>query len=266
MVEASKVEAPNERARLVLMGASNLTQGLLRVLEEARARLGTPFDAFAALGRGRSYGDTHSWFLIRRMQGMRVCGLWERLGRLEQGVSHALVTDVGNDLPFGARPETILNWVGETLTRLEDLGARCLVTGLPLPNLHALSPLAFAFWRRVIFPTHNLSRADLLAGADELDRGLRELCAARGHTLVTPDPGWYGVDPVHLARSKRRTAWRQILHGWRPEAAPVQGDLPRAGWPDPLLCVPQRRWLMGFEQRREQPCARVADSSTLSLY
>lgn len=250
---------------MVLLGASNLAGGLRVVLEEARARLGAPLHAFGALGRGRSYG-MDSWFLVRRMAGMRECGLWERLGELAGGVTHALVTDVGNDLPFGAKPATILDWVGESLERLEALGARCIVTGLPLANLRALRPAAFAFWRHVIFPTHDVSREALLAGAEELDRGLRELCARRGHAWVEPRAQWYGLDPVHVARAQRRAAWRVILEPWRP-GPPVAQDLERrAGWPEPLLLVPQQRWVLGFEQRRAQPCARVADGSTLSLY
>jgi hypothetical protein len=251
--------------RVVLLGASNLAQGLRVVLEEARARLGAPLHAFGALGRGRSYG-AHSWFLVRRMMGVRECGLWARLAELEGGVTHALVTDVGNDLPFGQRPETILEWVGEALARLECLGASCVVTGLPLANLRALSPAAFGFWRRVIFPTHALDRGALLADAERLDAGLREICARRGHVWVEPRARWYGVDPVHVARAQRRAAWREILEPWRPGPPLAQHVGRRAGWPDPLLCAPQRRWVLGFEQRREQPCARVGDGSTLWLY
>ena len=202
--------APSSAPRVALLGASNLAQGLRVVLEEARARLGAPFEAYGALGRGRSYG-TDSWFLVRRMPGMRECGLWRRLAALAGGLDRALVTDVGNDLPFGQSPATILGWVGEALERLEGLGARCTVTGLPMQNLRALSPAAFGFWRRVIFPSHDVSRDALLEDAERLDAGLRELCARRGYAHVAPDPGWYGVDPVHVARSKRREAWRAIF-------------------------------------------------------
>jgi hypothetical protein len=251
--------------RVALLGASNLAQGLRVALEEARARLGAPLHAFGALGRGRSYG-AHSWFLVRRMPGILECGLWSRLAQLEGGLTHALVTDVGNDLPFGRTPQTILEWVGEALARLERLGARCTVTGLPMQNLRALSPAAFGFWRRVIFPSHEVSREALLADAEALDAGLRELCARRGHAHVAPDPGWYGIDPVHLARARRREAWRAILAPWRAGGMSDGCTAEPAGWPDPLLLVPERRWVLGLEQRGGQPCARTADGSTLSLY
>lgn len=256
--------SPSE-PRVVLLGASNLAQGLRVVLEEARGRLGAPLHAFGALGRGRSYG-AHSWFLARRLMGVRDCGLWQRLEELEGGLSHALVTDVGNDLPFGRRPQTILVWVEEVLGRLEVLGARCIVTGLPMQNLRALSPAAFAFWRRVIFPSHALSQGGLLADAETLDAGLRELCVRRGHAWVEPRAHWYGLDPVHLSRARRRAAWREILEPWRPGPSRARLLDARAGWPDPLRCAPERRWWLGFEQCRAQPCARVADGSTLSLY
>ena len=251
--------------RVALLGASNLAQGLRVALEEARARLGAPLHAFGALGRGRSYG-AHSWFLVRRMEGMLGCGLWRRLAALEGGLTHALVSDVGNDLPFGRTPATILEWVEEVLERLEGLGARCTVTGLPMHSLRALSPVAFGFWRRVIFPSHDVSREALLADAELLEQGLRELCARRGHAHVTPDPAWYGLDPVHVARARRREAWRAILKPWGPAERIAGHAGGRQGWPDPLRLVPEQRWVFGFEQRGRQPCARVADGSTLSLY
>lgn len=251
--------------RIALLGASNLAQGLCVALEEARALLGSPLHAYAALGRGRSYG-TDSWFLVRRMPGMRACGLWQRLATLEGGLTHALLTDVGNDLPFGQSPQTVLGWVEEALARLESLHARCTITGLPIENLRALSPATFGFWRRVIFPSHDISRAALLEGAEELETGLRELCARRGHAFVAPQPAWYGIDPIHVARSRRREAWRAMLAPWQPHPPALPAAGPRARWPDPLRLVPERRWILGIEQRGAQPCARAADGSTLSLY
>jgi hypothetical protein len=251
--------------RLALLGASNLAQGLRTALEEARALLGGPLHVYGALGRGRSYG-TDSWFLVRRMPGMRECGLWQRLEALEGGLTHALLTDVGNDLPFGQSARTILGWVQEALERLEAHGARCTLTGLPMENLRALSSATFGFWRRVIFPSHDLSRDALLAGAEELDLGLRALAARGERAFVAPDPGWYGLDPVHVARSRRRASWRAMLAPWQSGAPSRDGAGPRPRWPDPLLLVPERRWILGMQQRGPQPCARTADGSTLSLY
>jgi hypothetical protein len=261
-MRASPSPAP---PRIALLGASNLAQGLLVALEEARALLGAPLHAFGALGRGRSYGKD-SWFLVRRMPGMRECGLWRRLETLEGGLTHALLTDVGNDLPFGQSPRTILGWVEEALERLEARGARCTLTGLPMANLRALSPAAFAFWRRAIFPSHDISRDELLAGAEELELGLRALAARDGRAFVAPEATWYGLDPVHVARSRRRAAWRAMLAPWQAGAPRADGVEPRPKWPDPLRLVPERRWILGLEQRGPQPCARAADGSTLSLY
>jgi hypothetical protein len=264
--EPSKVGGGEPRARCVLLGASNLAQGLRTVLTCARAELGAPLEAYGALGRGRSYGPGHSWFLIRRMKGIAVSGLWPALAAAPPRPTYALVTDVGNDLPFGAQPATILGWVGQALEQLEGHGARCLITALPLENLHALSPAAFGFWRRVIFPTHGISRDQLLRDADALDSGLRRLCAARGHTLVEPRRDWYGIDPVHVWHSKRSAAWTAILAGWHSAGEPPRGSREGPRWPPSILCVPQRRWVLGFEGGRDQPCVRLSDGSTLSLY
>ena len=60
--------------------------------------------------------------------------------------------------------------------------------------------------------------------------------------------------------------WRAIRAGWSPVGGGVGSAEPGGRWPDPLLLVPERRWVLGLEQGRSQPCARLPDGSSLSLY
>ena len=87
--------------RVILLGASNVTLAFPLIVEGLRRSLPEPIELFAAHGHGRSYG-LWSRVLMRRLPGIRECGLWESLAtRSGEGRPLALVTDVGNDLLFG---------------------------------------------------------------------------------------------------------------------------------------------------------------------
>src|SRR5712671_2746547 len=113
--------------RVVLLGASNLTRGISTVIETAWSLLGSPLEVLAALGHGRSYGLS-SRILGRELPGIRQSGLWEALAAAPRAETAALVTDVGNDLLFGATVASILEWVSESLGRLAAVEARTVLT------------------------------------------------------------------------------------------------------------------------------------------
>ncbi len=249
----------------MLLGASNLAIGLGAVLDAARASIGGPLEVLGALGRGRSYG-ADSWFLVRRLPGIEGCGLWGALPRRPTPPTLALLTDVGNDLVFGAEPSTVLAWVERALDRLSALHARTVLTTLPLENLRRLPGWQLELWRRLLFPLHRIDRTAVFARAEELDLGLRRVARERGLALVSPRLDWYGVDPIHIRRGGRASAWSEVVAAWgdepaagRPPAAPLA--LPRA-W----RLVPERRWILGIRGGRQQPCARLADGTTIALY
>ncbi len=69
-------------ARLVALGASNLTRGFRRVVSTARAAWGPEIQVLAALGHGRSYGAA-SRIGVRTLAGIsnRACGGHSRPSR-----------------------------------------------------------------------------------------------------------------------------------------------------------------------------------------
>ena len=127
---------PGGPRRIVLLGASNLTRGISAVLVEAERHFGSPLEVYAALGHGRSYGMT-SRILFRSLPGITECGIWNALAALPAAPTAALVTDVGNDLLYGATPATILHWVDECLRRLAERNARAVLTLLPWDPLES---------------------------------------------------------------------------------------------------------------------------------
>lgn len=250
-------------ARVVLLGASNLVFGRRIVVDAARARLGGPLEVLAAYGHGRSYG-LESRFLPRLLPGIDRCGLWRELERRPKLPTFALATDVGNDIGFGAAPELVEEWLRRSLDRLSAVGAEVVVTGLPLLPLARLPAWEFAFWSKLFFPGRGVVRARALAHAEELDARLTGLARERRIVKLDPDPGWYGHDPIHLRRRARRTAWRAYLGAWsEPRERNLEPVAP-GRWRGTVRHEEVR--LFGREVGRAQPCARLDDGSTFSLY
>ncbi len=106
--------------RVVILGASNVLRSISTVLATAERLRGQPLDFLAAAGHGRSYGLT-SRVLGRSLPAIRACALWETIFRRPQVPTVSLVTDVGNDLLYGASVETIASWVEECLTKLAGI-------------------------------------------------------------------------------------------------------------------------------------------------
>lgn len=239
---------------MVLVGASNLAQGLDLAFDEACARVGPATRVFAACGRGRSYG-TRSSFLARGLPSVLECGL---LRALDRRPSAALLADVGNDLAYGVEASRVLAWVRETAEQLD--AERLVIAGLPHATLARLSPTWMKLWGRLIFPTRALDPAKIAAEVAELERGLTELAREFGAVKVELEPRWYGLDPIHFARRARREAWSTLLGSFGPRATERVDRRRLAG-----LAPAERTWF-GVVRRRAQPCWRSSDGDELALY
>ncbi|MGE3175237.1 MAG: hypothetical protein AB7O97_21600 [Planctomycetota bacterium] len=249
--------------RLIALGASNLTNGALRLLDAARAATGAPVEAFAALGHGRSYG-VRSSLLGRTLPGIDDCELWTALERAGRRSSTALVMDVGNDILYGFDPDTILRWVDDALQRLAPHADALRLAGLPLESVARLGPVRFQLVRRLLVPGSRLTLARARERVHAVDAGLQDLARRRGAAFVPLPGSWFGYDVVHVRRRLRAAAFAGLLGV--PPAAPAA---PLAGAGNALRLLrarPARRWRLGREQIGEQPALRFADGSTLALY
>ena len=108
--------------RVILLGASNVTRSMSTIVETAELVWGRPLDLLAACGHGRSYGRTSCVF-GRSLPGILECGLWDELSRRPALPTAALVTDIGNDILYGAGVDQIAAWVEQSLIRLRGLRA-----------------------------------------------------------------------------------------------------------------------------------------------
>ena len=257
---------PREPAlRVVLLGASNLKMGFPRVLARLRGAAGGPVEVLAALGHGRSYGMWSRLAWVRQLPGIVQCGLWEQLERRPPLPTVAVVTDVGNDLLYGAPVPAIAGWIGTCLERLARHEAELVVGLLPLASLENLSAFRYHLVRQILFPGRRAAPwSAVLDSARELNERLRRLGLEHGARLVEPSPSWYGMDPIHVRRSMRRQAWNEILRHPLLAGEGRSGDQPPGGRL-PLFGAAELR-LFGVPLRNPQPVCRLKDGSTVALY
>jgi hypothetical protein len=261
--DSDPTSAPAQRA--ILLGASNLVRSMPAVLEAVHLSRGGPLEVFLACGHGRSYGAT-SRILGRALPGIVHCGLWEALAERPPLETTALVTDIGNDLLYGSSPAVIAGWVETCLDRLQSLGARPVITALPLGNLTALSAARYKFFRTLFFPPCKLSLSQMREAAHQLDERIRQFARLRQVPIMELRSDWYGLDPIHIRYRHAPTAWHEILSHWSEQQVPQGGRMSWRTWLALHRLKPAERIFLGREQRSEQPALRRPDGTTLWLY
>jgi len=249
-------------ARVVALGASNLTRGFQTVVSTARAAWGPGVEVLAALGHGRSYG-ARSQLVFRTLPGILDSGLWPELESRSPAATRGLVTDVGNDILYGFSAERTLAWVEEALRRLSRVTHDIVLTDLPLPSIRRLSSLKFLALRSILVPSCRLSLAEVLDTAERVNVGLAELSAACGANFFQLDPTWYGFDPIHVRPAVWRRAWQQIL-GAQPQAS--SNGVSTVESLRLYLMRPERRWMFGVEQFTPQSGVTLRSGGRVWLY
>ena len=250
--------------RLVLLGASNVRNGLSVILDTARRIYGEPLEVMTAIGHGRSYGHD-SWWWMRGLPSILHSELWTELESAPRLPTSALISDIGNDLLYDETPEQIAAWVRVCVERLRPHAEQLVITSLPIDNLASLSEWWFLFMRSVQFPRCRLDLSMVTARAIELNERVAELAREFETPLVKLESQWYGMDPVHFRFGNHGLAWRKIL------APLVESDAPPFGgsWLEWLYCLglpPSRWYLLRREITARQPCGRFSDGSTVALY
>lgn len=246
---------------VVLLGASNLTLCLPRILRIIEASQLNPVHVWAAHGHGRSYGNWSSAF-IRSLPGIRDSQLWQdldhKLNRSDRDSTRlAVITDIGNDLIYGTSAECLLEWIHSCLERLENLGFQMTLTQLPLESLRELTPMRFRVAKSLFFPTHPTTWEQIRQQVEILAPELNKLCERSGRRIVVPPGHWYGMDPIHIRRSQRLQAWQMIL-----DSFPEMGS--SASVSSPRLDVSIRHWLRAPAERRLLGLTHRAAQPTLS--
>ncbi len=252
-------------ARVVILGASNVTRGAAALVGAAGCALACPVEFLIARGHGRSYGAP-SRVLWRGLPAIVECGLWAALDRGPPRPTYALVTDIGNDVMYGASVDEIAAWARACLERLAAHGARTVLSLLPMESLSRLRPWQFRAMRSLLFPGRRMSFGQALDTARRLDERLRSVAGELDVSVFEPPGDWYGLDPIHPCRWRLGRVWRTMLAPWT-DAPPRFRTRPRPGlWLRVAGLTPERWSLAGLSRGRPQPSARLRDGSTLSFY
>ena len=249
-------------ARIIALGASNLTRGFRTIVSTARSVWGPEVEILAALGHGRSYGAP-SQFLFRTLPGILKSGLWAELEQRPPTTTRALVTDIGNDILYGFSVERTLSWAEEALRRLARVTQDIVLTGLPLASVYRLSQFKFLAFRSMLVPSCRLTLGQVIDRAEDVHEGLVTLSSVYGAKFFQLDPAWYGFDPIHVRPSYWRTAWQEIL-GERvpgPREARAVVEAVRL-----YLMRPERRSFFGIEQVTPQSGVALRSGGQVWLY
>ena len=267
----SIVKAVNDPARqqpsqrLVILGASNVVRGFATAVNVGRRLFPGPLDIVTASGHGRGYGVT-SWVLGRRLAPILGCGIWESLALRPKIRTVTVLTDIGNDLVFGAKSEQVASWVQRCLEQLGPVSQQTIMTELPLASILKLGAFRFRVLRSLLFPRSLLTHGVALRQVQELNERVIELARTYDARLIRPAEHWYGLDPIHIRGQHQFNAWTTIL------SAGAAADLKlnsitadQQAWS--FCCLrPQCRYLFGIKQTRRQPCRTLSDGTLISLY
>lgn len=252
--------------RVILLGASNLARGISTIVGTAQSLIRSPLELFIAMGHGRSYGRA-SRVLGRTLPGIDECGLWNALGDAVSTQTFALITDIGNDIVYGYDVEMIAAWIEQCLKRLQTLGARTIITRLPVESIESLSTLRYRVAKAILFPGRRLSLDEAKQRIGCLDTTMRDLAPQYGATLVNLPGEWYGMDPVHIKRSQYSTAFAQIMASWTAsDGVDTRATGSVSRWLKLHLARPQRWSLLGIPLGSAQPVTRLADGSTVAVF
>lgn len=225
-----------------------------------------PVEIVSAHGHGRSFRGWSS-VLVRGLPGIRHCRLWDELAPRPAALSTwGLITDVGNDLIYGATPEELLPCVRHCLEQFQSSGAATLIVRPPTERLLQLSELRYRVTKKLLFPGPTLPWSVMKDRLTETDQRLEELGREFGAVCITPERAWYGIDPIHIHRGQRRSAWESILNSW-PLETTIQ--VHAAGLAYGLRIWtrhPAERRLFWVHSHRTQPILTWESGSSLWLY
>ena len=206
--------------------------------------------------------------MFRELPGISQCLLWQDLNQRAPSSLPplALVTDVGNDLLYGASVDQIIEWLETCFDRLAGYGAELVLTLLPAASVLRLPPWRYYVCRSILFPFHWTPWPEAIQLVHDLDARLRIVGNRYGAQLVEPRGEWYGFDPIHIRGRCRVQAWHEILSRWpssKQAAATVRHS--ESGCFPKWRLRPAERRMFGRDQTTSQPVFESARMS-ISLY
>jgi hypothetical protein len=265
MVDGDDADSTTLPPRLVVLGASNVAMGLRKIVKIARQELNGPVDFHFAYAHGRSYGfqSNIGWWTYPSILD---CDLWTAIESDTPTRSFGLITDIGNDILYGAEPDQIANWVREVSHRLRDCCQHLAITQLPLESVRELDSVRFHVMKAILFPKCRMNLKEVLSRACRLNSLLNDISSDSRITSLKPKREWYGLDPIHFRHAEKERAWGNYIRNvTRHSKTQVETEKPeKLGV---FRNVRPARWQsFGRQYRADQPTICMPDGSRLFRY
>ena len=252
------------RPRVVVLGASNVSRGLSRLVAAVETR-SPGADLFVAAGHGRGYG-VNTRVAARRLPSILRSGLWRGLDRQAGEPPVALVTDVGNELLYGFPAEQIAAWVRESVWRLADRGATIAITRLPMASIATVGAIRYRALRTFFVPGCRLSLAGLKEAAARLDADLQGIAEDHGAQVIEQPAHWYGFDTLHVRRRHLDDLWQMACEALGFPSVQSSVKSSATDWLKIGTKAAEVRSLAGVIRFTKQPVLSLCTGGTLSLY
>jgi hypothetical protein len=196
--------------RILILGASNVTLAFPLLASACLRPPEVSTELFAAHGHGRSL-CARSFVLNRGLPSIRSSGIWDVLkSRPPVEESWAFVTDVGNDLIYGFEVDEILQRLHELFDHVAGLGMPLTFVRLPVERALQLTERRYRVIKQLLFPGKTIPWSTLSRRMIDLDASAAQAAQAHQAMVLTPRLDWYGIDPIHIRRSRRIAAWQEI--------------------------------------------------------
>lgn len=252
------------RPRVVVLGASNVSRGLSRLVAAVESR-SPDADLFVAAGHGRGYG-VNTRVAARRLPSILGSGLWRALDRHGGDATAALVTDVGNELLYGLTVEQVGSRVRESVRRLADRGATIAITRLPMAGIATAGAVRYRALRTFFVPGCRLPLAALKDAATRLDADLQAIAGDFNARIIEQPADWYGFDTLHVRRRHLDDLWRTVCDAWGFPVVEPAVPSSVATWAKVGTKSAEVRSLAGVMRYTRQPVLQLRSGGTLSLY
>ncbi|QDT37913.1 hypothetical protein [Stratiformator vulcanicus] len=269
-------------SRVAIFGASNVALGLNTICRLLSVESPSIEHLLVACGHGRAYGRA-STVGPRTLGSLSASAIWDQLEEQPAGSgSLAVLTDIGNDALYGDSFDEMLDHVTRCIDRLNPMFDHVVVTQMPLESIRRLSPWGYHTVSRLFFPAVPPRPYETIF--DELQEAaakLEDIARQHGALLIEQPPTWYGLDPIHIRRSMRKTAWRTILQLDPTKQGHSESEHPAGdgktkesinGFRNsvPVTMPFWRRWpdrvgVLGYTLKTAQPVVRK-DGFAISLY
>ena len=210
----------------------------------------------------------------RSLPGILECGMWKSIATSAHrhttppAATFALITDIGNDIMYGATPETITQWVEQCIDRLESHEARVVINPPPVESIRSIKRWQYSIVRTLLFPTRRLTFDLAMNRALELHDRVIELATRRNLVMIDSERDWYGFDPIHIRRAFWPAAWGKIIGGCVGSNGmnPCDWHMSLRERMHVVTRTPETWRLLKLNRGRTQPSGELRDGSTISLF